>query len=83
MENNNPCTYRSLFDYASHEWKETDLDMKVELLKNYVHNGKSIKKLAFEMMEYCNKNENKDIKPIDIALAMSEILEFCLKEKNI
>ena len=83
METNSPCAYRSLFDYASYEWKEMDLKTKVEILKSYVHNGESIKRLALEMMEYCHKNENKDIKPIDMVLAMSEILEFCMREKNI
>jgi len=76
------CEYRKVFDGLSSEFKNTDLKEKKELLRSLINKNIPLKIAALKMMDYCNKNENKDIKEIDIIFALADLLEEVLKEDN-
>jgi len=77
------CKLRKCFDHASHEWTQSTLAEKIEELKKLVNeDGENTLKLSLEMMDYCNKEAGKDIKPIDLIISMSKLLDYMLKEKK-
>jgi len=82
MIENTPCSLRSCFDRSSSEWQATTLEEKISMLKKLINeDGENTLKLSIGMMDYCNKENGKDIKPKDLILAMSEIIDHLLKEK--
>jgi len=81
MLNENPCAMRKYFDSTSSEWKSNDLTEKIKDLQFLVNQKKAdTLKLSLEMMDYCNKESSKDIKPIDLVISMSKILDSLLKK---
>jgi hypothetical protein len=76
------CEYRKVFDGLSSEFKNSSLEEKKELLRSLINKNIPLKIAAIKMMDYCNKNENKDIKEIDIIFALADLLEEVLKETN-
>ena len=82
MIESTPCALRGCFDRSSSEWQDTSIDEKVKILKKLINeDGEDILKLSIGMMDYCNKENGKDIKPVDLVRSMSEIMDYLLKEK--
>ena len=77
------CSLRTCFDHSSSEWNETSLDEKVSMLKKQINdNTNSTFKLSLGMLDYCNTEAGKDIKPLDLVISMSKIIDHLLKEKQ-
>lgn len=77
------CALRSYFDYSSHEWKESTIDEKIKSLKKLLNeDSKNTLNLSLGMMDYCNTQANKDIKPMDLVIAMSKIIDHLLLEEQ-
>jgi len=77
----NSCLLRGCFDSASSEWGRSALDEKVEALKKLINkDGENTLKLSVGMMDYCNREAGKGIKPMDLILSMSKIIDHLLKE---
>ena len=70
---------RCCFDFSSSEFRSTSMEEKIERLK-YLVNERNERcfDLALNMMDYCNTTAGKDIKPIDIAMAMGVLLDRLL-----
>lgn len=71
-------TLRTIFDPASYEWTETNLNEKVKILQTIANNKENIGFLTLEYRErYQKKNQRKDIANAAIH-GLSEILEYLL-----
>ncbi|MBT5935592.1 hypothetical protein [Sulfurimonas sp.] len=81
MLSDNPCSMRKYFDSASSEWNSSEIDQKLQELQVLVNEkNASILKLSVEMIDYCNKESSKNIKPMDLVLSMSKLLDAVLKK---
>jgi len=77
------CLFRGCFDSTSSEWNESTLEQKVEALTKLINDDEgNTLKISTAMMDYCNKENAKDIKPMDLVLAMSKIIDHLLREKD-
>ena len=82
IDGSNSCLLRGCFDSASSEWKESTLDDKIETLKKLINeDGDNTLALSMGMMDYCNSEEGKDIKPMDLVISMSKIIDYLLKKE--
>ena len=72
---------RDCFDYASHEYKETTIEEKIEALKYITEKYETTTlDLAMGLMMYSKESPNTTIKPLDIVFALSEILDYTMKK---
>mgnify|MGYP001593168561 CR=1 FL=1 len=49
------CSLRTCFDPWSHEWTETDMETKIDILKKVLIKGKDLNKVLFEYRTMYNK----------------------------
>ena len=79
----NSCLLRGCFDNPSYEWNDSTMEEKVEALRVLVNEENySTFKLALGMLDYCNHNAGKDIKPFDLVMSMGEIIDHLLKKED-
>lgn len=77
------CMLRECFDSVSSEWNNSTMEQKIEALKVLVkEKNHSINELIFGMLDYCNKEANKDIKSVTIAIALGQLLEHCIRSER-
>ena len=75
---------RGCFDIASDEYTKLDMSKKVELLKELINQENfTTAELSIKMMDTYNKEFNKEIRPIDLVLGLSSLVDYLLKEDNI
>jgi len=73
------CMLRECFDNVSSEWNNSTMEQKIEALEVLVkEKNHSINELIFGMLDYCNKEANKDINSITIAISLGQLLEHCI-----
>ncbi len=76
------CILRGCFQTSCTEWNMTSMDEKVEAIKELITNGDfTTLKLSLSMLDTCTNEYNKEIEPIDLVIAMSEIIDYLLKDK--
>jgi len=57
---------------------------KVELLKELINQENfTTAELSIKMIDTYNKEFNKEIRPIDLVLGLSSLVDYLLKEDNI
>jgi len=71
---------RGYFQPSCHEYKQTSMDEKVELLKQLLNKTDcNTLGIVLQMKDIGNNELNKDITDIDIIMGMSNILDHLLK----
>lgn len=76
------CILRGCFQTSCTEWNMTTMDEKTEAIKELITNGDfSTLKLSMMMLDTCTNEYNKEVKPIDLVIAMGEIIDHLLKDK--
>ena len=74
-------TLRTLFDPYSEEWKNTDLDEKVQILRSITASEESFLGLIYQFKDRYEENGRIDISSsVEVSLAM--IIEYQLKRHH-
>jgi len=76
---NDILSTRGCFDIGSYEYTQMDMAKKVTLLKELI-NQKGIKTadLSINMMDIYNREFHKDIRPIDLVVGLSLLVDYLL-----
>jgi len=73
---------RGCFQTTCSEWDRTNIDEKVKLLKDLADNHDlDVFQLSMRMKVMGVEDFNKDITDLDLVMAMSEIIDYLLKDK--
>lgn len=74
---------RGCFQTTCSEWDRTNMDEKVKLLKDLADNHDlDVFQLSMRMKVMGVEDFNKDITDLDLVMAMSEIIDYLLKDKK-
>ena len=74
-------TLRTLFDPYSEEWKFTDLEEKIQMLKSITESEESFLSLIYQFKDRYDENGRIDISSsVEVSLAM--IIEYQLKRHH-
>jgi len=80
---NDITSTRGCFDLPSEEYKQLDMPQKVALLKELINEkGYNSTQLSISMMNIYNTEYNKDIKPIELVMGLSKIVDYLLTEES-
>ena len=72
-------TLRTILDPYSEEWKHTELEEKIEILKKIVNSGENLEKLVSNFKDRYEDQNRKDISASAEA-ALAIVLQFNLTE---
>lgn len=77
----NSYNLRDCFDLGSHQYTETTIEEKIEAIKYITEKyNTTTLDLAMGLMMYSKESSNTTIEPLDIVMALSEILDYKIKE---
>lgn len=80
---NDITSTRGCFDLPSSEYNELDMPQKVALLKELINKkGYNTTQLSISMMNIYNTEYNKTIKPIELVMGLSKIVDYLLTEES-
>ena len=74
-------TLRTLFDPYSEEWKNTDLNEKVQILRSITASEESFLSLIYQFKDRYEENGRIDISS-SVEVALATILEYQLKRHH-
>ena len=74
-------TLRTLFDPYSEEWKNTDLNEKVQILRSITESEESFPGLIYQFKDRYEENGRIDISS-SVEVALVTILEYQLKSQH-
>ncbi len=78
----NHRTLRTIFDPYGEEWRETNMNRKIEILKNIIDNGESLDKVFEEFKQYYSEDlANKEYVSDNAYKSLIIFLELLLKDK--
>jgi hypothetical protein len=75
------CTLRTVFDFPAHEWSETTMAEKVEILRTLANCPERLFHLIMQYMEYYRQLRPDTADPMTILWSLADIMEFALQNE--